>query len=367
MLEIDKDIDDKWQRYKYILNIIDHFTKFTGSYLLERKSAQEVLYSINDFILRNDKPQIIQADNGREFKNNLLNEYCNKNEIKIIHSRPRHPSTNGVVERVHQNIRKALLSIKLEKNENYDIRMAIAYAENAQNSCRHSVTKYIPKEIFSNSNEFINNNVRNNMMNSQKNINKNVDKLEKNTYVLISNIYEKKGNKLSVKYNNIGIRNIPGIIVDNNSYEIYKVKILINYKDLIKFNIYDINYPLIKSVTKEIYDKLIKENLLIDSKDKIESLQFNNINSSEKINKNKKSYFINEANNKEKNDSLGDIDNINKLINKDININYNYNENENIVNKEINKIDEEFLSDITSSSIIEEEDSFEYLLDNSFN
>ena len=115
LLEIDKNIDDNLQRYKYILNIIDHFTKFTGSYLLERKSAQEVLYSINEFILRNGKPQILQSDNGREFNNKLINEYCETNGIKIIHSRPRHPSTNGVVERVHQNIRKALLALKQKK------------------------------------------------------------------------------------------------------------------------------------------------------------------------------------------------------------------------------------------------------------
>ena len=51
----------------------------------------------------------------------------------MIHSRPRHPSTNGVVERVHQNIIKALLAIKLEKKKDYDIRLAIAYVEKSQN------------------------------------------------------------------------------------------------------------------------------------------------------------------------------------------------------------------------------------------
>ena len=166
------------QRYKYILNIIDHFTKFTGSYLLERKSAQEVLYAINEFILRNGKPQILQSDNGREFNNKLINEYCDTNGIKIIHSRPRHPSTNGVVERVHQNIRKALLALKLKKKNNYDIRMAISYAEKAQNTCINSVTKYKPEKIINNSKESINKKVKNNMINSQKNTNKKQRKLK---------------------------------------------------------------------------------------------------------------------------------------------------------------------------------------------
>lgn len=37
--------------------------------------------------------------------------------------------------------------------------MTIAEAEKAQNSCMHNTTKYIPKEIFSNKDEMINNNI----------------------------------------------------------------------------------------------------------------------------------------------------------------------------------------------------------------
>ena len=118
LIEIDKDIDDSYQRYKYILNIIDHFTIYTGCYLLEKKNATETLYGINEFILRNGKPKILQTDNGREFCNNRVIEYCENMGIELIHSSPRHPSTNGVVERVHQNIRKALLAIKTEKKIN---------------------------------------------------------------------------------------------------------------------------------------------------------------------------------------------------------------------------------------------------------
>ena len=41
LMEIDTEIDDIFQRYNYILNTIDHFSKFTGCYLLEKKAAKE--------------------------------------------------------------------------------------------------------------------------------------------------------------------------------------------------------------------------------------------------------------------------------------------------------------------------------------
>ena len=120
------------------------------------------------------------------------------------------------MERVHQNIRKALLAIKIKQKKDYDIRIALINAENAQNNVIHTVTKYKPIEIFNISNETQYEFIKDNIKNSQININKNVEKLQVNTYVINSNIYIKKRNKLKVKYNTIGVRNIPGIITGNN-------------------------------------------------------------------------------------------------------------------------------------------------------
>ena len=120
------------------------------------------------------------------------------------------------MERVHQNIRKALLAIKIKQKKDYDIRIALINAENAENNIINIVTKYRPKEVFNNSNETQYEIIKDNIKKSQININKNVEKLQVNTYVINSNIYIKKRNKLKVKYNTIGVRNIPGIITGNN-------------------------------------------------------------------------------------------------------------------------------------------------------
>ena len=67
--------------------------------------------------------------------------------------------------------------LKLNKKKDYDIRIALINAENAQNNVIHTVTKYKPKEVFNNSNETQYEIIKDNIKKSQININKNVEKL----------------------------------------------------------------------------------------------------------------------------------------------------------------------------------------------
>ena len=67
LTDITNDINDENYNYKFILNIIDHYSKFCGSYLLKTKRADEVLICINDFICRYGEPKILQSDNVKSF------------------------------------------------------------------------------------------------------------------------------------------------------------------------------------------------------------------------------------------------------------------------------------------------------------
>ena len=69
MVDINEEINDNKKLYKYILNIIDHYSKLVGSYLLKHKYANEVLVKINDFIGHYGTPKILQTDHGKEFDN----------------------------------------------------------------------------------------------------------------------------------------------------------------------------------------------------------------------------------------------------------------------------------------------------------
>ena len=50
LVVIYEDINDAKRQYKYILNIIDHWYKLIGSYLLKIKTVNNVLMEIKDFI-----------------------------------------------------------------------------------------------------------------------------------------------------------------------------------------------------------------------------------------------------------------------------------------------------------------------------
>ena len=148
--ELNDDINDKKYNYKYILNVIDHYSKFCSSYLLESKKAEEIIICLNDFISHFGSPKHFQCDNGGEFKNDKFEDFCHSHKIHIIHSKPRHPQTNRIVERLHTEIKKTLFIEKLSKKDNYNIKMAISNAIYAHNYTISRTTKFKPIELFNN-------------------------------------------------------------------------------------------------------------------------------------------------------------------------------------------------------------------------
>ena len=137
----------KYSGYKYVLDIIDHFSKWYGGYLLKNKTAEEVVKNIGRFIENFGVPKICKIDNGTEFKNNLLDIYCNNNEIKLIHSSPYHPQTKGVCEAVHKEIRKYIYNEFIKKDGEFNIEDALFEITKIHNNKIHTTTKRIPKEI----------------------------------------------------------------------------------------------------------------------------------------------------------------------------------------------------------------------------
>ena len=72
------------------------------SYPLVKNDAISTLISIREFCILLGYPKILQTDNGGEYKNHIMEDFCEKNNINHIFSSPYHPQTNGVVEVSHK-------------------------------------------------------------------------------------------------------------------------------------------------------------------------------------------------------------------------------------------------------------------------
>lgn len=92
-------------------------------------------------------PSILQVDNGGEFDNNILKNYCAEKNIKIIHSSPYHPQTNGVVEVTHKEIQKYICNEFFIKKENFDIEKALFDIIKIHNNKKHRLLREFLKKL----------------------------------------------------------------------------------------------------------------------------------------------------------------------------------------------------------------------------
>ena len=70
--------------YRYVLVTIDNFSKYGWTVPLKNKKAQTLKNSFENISIRSKrKPNLIESDRGKEFYNNIFQDFFNKNNIKI--------------------------------------------------------------------------------------------------------------------------------------------------------------------------------------------------------------------------------------------------------------------------------------------
>ena len=103
-----KDYDSKNNKnYRYILVIIDIFSKFGWTIPLKNKNDQAIKDSFENILISSKRsPNLIETDRGKEFYNNIFQDFLNKNNIKLYY---RNSSFGAVfAERFNHTIRDLL-------------------------------------------------------------------------------------------------------------------------------------------------------------------------------------------------------------------------------------------------------------------
>ncbi|CAF1101659.1 unnamed protein product, partial [Brachionus calyciflorus] len=87
----------------------DHFTKFIALRPLKNKSAFDVAGGLIDILTIFGVPVILQSDNGREFRNQVIVPLKQIwPDMSFVHGRARHPQSQGSVERANADIKKMI-------------------------------------------------------------------------------------------------------------------------------------------------------------------------------------------------------------------------------------------------------------------
>ncbi len=92
--------------FKWIFLYQDLLTKFVILRALTSKRAPEVGHYLLDIFLLFGVPFVLQSDNGSEFTAEVINEL----KLVKVHGKPRHPPSQGTVERGNGDIKDMLVA-----------------------------------------------------------------------------------------------------------------------------------------------------------------------------------------------------------------------------------------------------------------
>ena len=138
-----------WGRtYRYLLSMIDCFSKYAWGFPVKSKQAKMVVPLIAKVFHQEGPPQILQSDRGKEFVNSLIQELREKHQFRQITSKPYAPWIQGVAERWNQTFEKLLRTKMQTVTDKSRWHECINEIVLKYNMTKHSSINHAPFEIF---------------------------------------------------------------------------------------------------------------------------------------------------------------------------------------------------------------------------
>lgn len=136
---------------KYVVTIIDKFSRFACGYTIPARDAVNVVGSIRRFIVAYGIPKKIVYDQGAEYNSNLFKDFCQQYSIERHVTSFQQSSSNSPVERLHSTITEVyriIMEERKRKKLQVDHEEVLAEAFITYNNAIHSATKLTPYELF---------------------------------------------------------------------------------------------------------------------------------------------------------------------------------------------------------------------------
>jgi hypothetical protein len=148
--------DDQDEKARYILTLIDVFSRFAYAQLLKKKDAKSVLQAFKVILKDIDKITVLQSDNGSEFIDANFKKFLAQKKIKHILTIPGKPQSNGVIERFNGTLKSMLhKDITATLNNEWSDNLQ-TYIDNYNNSY-HETIKMTPVEAKINTGDALKN------------------------------------------------------------------------------------------------------------------------------------------------------------------------------------------------------------------
>ena len=147
ILDLKDYVPKKNRGYRYVFVIIDNFSKYGWTVPLKNKNAQTIKDSFENILISSKrKPNLIETDRGKEFYNNIFQDFLNKNNIKLY---SRNTSLGAVFAgRFNRTIRDLLKKIVFEQGDGNWIDILQTITKQYNNRV-HSSIKLSPKDASS--------------------------------------------------------------------------------------------------------------------------------------------------------------------------------------------------------------------------
>ena len=127
---------------KYIMIVVDYFTKWAESYAIPNQEACTVADKlVQEFISRFGCPRQIHTDQGRNFESKLFKRMCEMLQIEKTHTTAFHPQSDGLVERFNRTLENMLSLYVADNQKDWDQYlplMMMAYRATPQGSTQCS-------------------------------------------------------------------------------------------------------------------------------------------------------------------------------------------------------------------------------------
>ena len=241
--------------FRYILNIIDVFSKYGYAIPMKTKTANETSAAFEKILTKKNIPKTLQVDRDKAFLGHPFLNMLKKHKIKIFHTNTKLKAS--IIERFNRTLLDKIFKMFTARNT-YTWFNVLNTIVNTYNKTVHSTTKFKPQDVnHKNAEEiWINTHFRRKPLPEKSpkfktgdivRISRDKDKFEKGYLTNFSEELFKVKKKQSGKPNTYQLEDLKGAIIEGQFYE----------PELVKYNFKNEKEPfIIDAVLKEKGNRL---------------------------------------------------------------------------------------------------------------